>query len=139
MNINLLTQTIGSRVKTIREDKGFTQKTFGKRISVGQTYLSQIENDEKILTEKLNKLICYEFNVNSDWLKYGTGNMYNDITTNLDSRFKNIISGDDELHKKLLISIINLNSDEVLAFVKATDCISKILTDLKSIEINNKK
>lgn len=130
---------VNIKIKLLRKDLNLSQEAFGKKLGVTRTAISNIESGKRNMSEQTIKSICREFNVNSDWLKYGTGDMYNNITTNLDNRFKSIISGDDELHKKLLISVINLNSDEVLAFVKATDCISKILTDLKSIEINNKK
>lgn len=129
---------INTRLKLLRKDLSLSQEALGAKIGIGKTAISKIEKGEISLTKRNIKYICREFNVNSNWLKYGTGNMYNDITKDLNDRFKNIISGDDELHKKLLISVINLNSDEVLAFVKATDCISKFLTDLNSIEIKDK-
>lgn len=64
------------RVRMIREHLGYTQKEFGSKIDVGQTYLSQIEKGDRPLTEKIIKLICYEFNINYSWLVDGTGNMF---------------------------------------------------------------
>lgn len=39
--------TIGSRIKEIRVSLAMSQKEFGSRIAVAQTYLSQIENGER--------------------------------------------------------------------------------------------
>lgn len=64
------------RVKKIREYLGYTQKEFGKKIDVGQTYLSQIEKGDRPLTEKIIKLICFAFNVNYSWLIDGVGEMF---------------------------------------------------------------
>ena len=64
------------RVKKVREFLGYTQKEFGKKIDVGQTYLSQIEKGDRPLTEKIIKLICYEFNVSYAWLIDGKGEMF---------------------------------------------------------------
>ena len=64
------------RVKMIREYLGYTQKEFGTKIDVGQTYLSQIEKGDRPLTEKIIKLICFEFNVNYAWLVDGIGEMF---------------------------------------------------------------
>lgn len=64
------------RVKMIREYLGYTQKEFGSKIDVGQTYLSQLEKGDRPLTEKIIKLICFEFNVNYSWLIDGVGDMF---------------------------------------------------------------
>ena len=64
------------RVKMIREHLGYTQKEFGTKIDVGQTYLSQIEKGDRPLTEKIIKLICFEFNINYSWLVDGVGEMF---------------------------------------------------------------
>lgn len=117
--------TIGSRVKAVREDKDYTQKAFGKKISVGQTYLSQIENDERPVTEKLKKIICYEFNVSRAWLEDGIGDMYNNMDIDLLNKVDEIISGEDEFYKNLLRTIVNLSDEDLLLFKKMVDNLTK--------------
>ena len=53
------------------------QKDFGKMIGLTQTSLSMIEVGTNILTEKNIKLICATFNVREEWLREGTGKMFN--------------------------------------------------------------
>lgn len=69
---------IGERIKEIRKLAKLTQKEFGQRISVAQTYLSQIEKGERDATEKIIKLISHEFNIDEDWLRTGEGEMFNE-------------------------------------------------------------
>ncbi|MGD9994033.1 MAG: helix-turn-helix domain-containing protein [Salinivirgaceae bacterium] len=38
---------IGATIKKLRKEKGITQIDFSKRCGISQTYLSQIENDER--------------------------------------------------------------------------------------------
>lgn len=64
------------RVKLIRNKLKLNQTDFGSRIAIAQTYLSQIEKGDRELTEKLSKLICFEFGVNETWLNSGEGEMF---------------------------------------------------------------
>lgn len=68
--------TIKSRIKKIRLTLGLNQTDFGARISVAQTYLSQLEKGDREITEKIFRLICLEFNVNEEWLRNGNGDMF---------------------------------------------------------------
>lgn len=67
---------INERVRLLRKTLGLTQKDFGKRISVAQTYLSQIEKGERDVTDKIFRLICLEFDVSESWLRNGDGEMF---------------------------------------------------------------
>lgn len=67
---------INERVRQIRAALKMTQTDFGKRISVSQNYLTNIETGRREITEKLIKLICLEYNVNEEWLRDGKGPMF---------------------------------------------------------------
>lgn len=72
--------TIGNRIKSLRKDKGLTQKEFAEKINVTQSYLSKVEKDKTEPTEKVLKLISFTFGCSFDWLKgeeYAV--MYDDI------------------------------------------------------------
>ena len=71
--------TINERVREIRKSQNLTLEAFGIHIGVGKTAISKIENGKGGLTEQAKKSICREFNVNYDWLEYGTGEMYSDL------------------------------------------------------------
>lgn len=73
--------TINERVKKLRKGLNLTQTEFGKKLTIAQTYLSQIEKGERDVTEKIFKIICFEFNVNENWLRTGQGEMFNQSET----------------------------------------------------------
>lgn len=54
------------------------QEDFGRQIGLTQTSLSMIERGVNNLTDKNIRLICSAFNVSEEWLRNGTGNMFND-------------------------------------------------------------
>lgn len=50
--------SINERVKAVRNALNLTQKDFGQKLTLAQTYLSQIEKGDRDVTEKIQKLIC---------------------------------------------------------------------------------
>lgn len=68
--------SINNRVRNVRNALDLTQKEFGQKITLAQTYLSQIEKGDRDVTEKIQKLICLQFNVNEEWLRTGKGEMF---------------------------------------------------------------
>lgn len=78
--------TINERVKVLRKDLGLTQTEFGEKIGVAQGHLTSIEQGKRTVTEKTQKVICLQFNVNEEWLRNGIGEMFNAPTaTYIDS------------------------------------------------------
>ena len=69
-------KTIGERIRQVRRDKKMNQTDFGKTISVSQNYLSAIEKNDNLATDKIIKLICLSYGVSEDWLRNGEGPMY---------------------------------------------------------------
>lgn len=49
---------------------------FGERVGVTKTAISKIEKNERNTTDQMFKSICREFNVNPEWLRNGTGDMF---------------------------------------------------------------
>lgn len=68
------------RVKEIRKYHDLTLEKFGKKLGVGKTAISNIENGNRNLTEQMIKAICREFDVNEDWLRTGEGEMFEQLT-----------------------------------------------------------
>ena len=66
----------GERIKKVRNDLGMTQEKFGEKIGMKKNSISQIESGKNSLTEQMFKSICREFNVNPEWLREGTGDMF---------------------------------------------------------------
>ena len=48
---------------------------FGKRLGVGRSAISNIENGNRDLTAQMARAISREFNISEEWLKTGKGEM----------------------------------------------------------------
>lgn len=71
--------THGERIKQLRTNLNLTLEKFGERVGVGKAAISKLEKNENRLSEQMIKAICREFNVNYDWLVYGTGEMFSEL------------------------------------------------------------
>lgn len=71
--------SIEDRVLLIREKKELSQEEFGERIGVTKSTISLIERKLRNLSERVIRDICREFNVNEDWLRNGTGEMFIEV------------------------------------------------------------
>lgn len=71
-------ETIGERIKKLRtsDELNLTLEKFGERVGVTKTAISKIEKNERNTTDQMFKSICREFNVNPEWLRNGTGDMF---------------------------------------------------------------
>lgn len=68
--------TVNERVKDIRKSLGLTMEKFGNRIGLKKAAVSVIESGKCSVTDANIKSICREFNVNEEWLRNGTGDMF---------------------------------------------------------------
>lgn len=68
------------RINELRKTLSLSQEQFGKRLGVGKSAISYLESGRSKLTEQMLLLICKEFNVNEDWLRNGTGEMFRQYT-----------------------------------------------------------
>ena len=69
---------MNTRLKQLRKAENLSQEEFGKKIFLSQYQISLLEKGKRNLTDRVIETICKEFNVNSQWLKEGTGDMYID-------------------------------------------------------------
>ena len=68
---------IGDRIRYLRKEVlKCTQQTFSSRIDISRSNLGNIETGEVAVTERVISSICREFNVNEEWLRNGTGEMF---------------------------------------------------------------
>ena len=68
---------MNERIKELRTALGLSTEKFGARVGVTRSAISRIENSVVNVTEQMQKSICREFNVNEEWLRNGTGEMFN--------------------------------------------------------------
>lgn len=63
--------TVNERVKEIRKSEKLTMESFGEKLGVGRTAISNIENRKRNVTDQMIKSICREFGYNEEWLRDG--------------------------------------------------------------------
>lgn len=103
------------RIKELRKNLGMTLETFGEKVGVGKSTISRIENGTNGLTEQMILSICREFNVNEEWLRTGTGEMFKDMT--LDEEIISFIGdiqwdASNTFKKRFISAIAKLNEEE---------------------------
>ena len=69
------------RIKQLRKALGMTQQKFADAIGVKQNTVAQYEIGRNEPIDSVVNLICKEYNVNPDWLRDGTGEMFIDPAT----------------------------------------------------------
>ena len=69
---------MNKRLKELREILKLSQNEFSEKIGLARSTLSLLEKGERVINERIIKLICQTFNVNEDWLRNGNEPIFND-------------------------------------------------------------
>lgn len=110
--------TQGERVKEVRKSLDLTLEKFGERLGVTKVAISNIENGNRSLTDQMQKSICREFNVSEEWLRDGTGDMFVDLSRDLQlARFFGEVQIDEGFKKRFISALSTMTVDE-WAFVE---------------------
>lgn len=67
---------IGDRLKRLRKELDLTQEAFASRIGSVQNTITGYESGRRNPSAPVISLICREFDVNEEWLRNGTGEMF---------------------------------------------------------------
>lgn len=102
---------MNKRVKEARLALDLSQEAFGSRLGVTKTAICAIEANRRSLTEQMTKSICREFNVSYDWLKYGTGEMFDAVPESLVDELAQEF-GLDDLDRRIILSYLRLSEIE---------------------------
>lgn len=80
---------MNERIKEVREILKLTQESFGEKIGIqSRSHISALEKGTRSLTNRIINDICREFNVNEEWLRFGTGEIFKEETFSLDKYAK---------------------------------------------------
>lgn len=72
---------MNERIKQLRKGLNMTQQEFADKISVKRGAIANYEIGRNTPSDSVISLICREFNVNEEWLRTGTGEMFNPSPT----------------------------------------------------------
>lgn len=68
-----------NRIALVRKTSGYKQDEFAEKLGLTKNFISLIETGKREPSDRTIKDICREFNVNEEWLRNGTGEMFIEI------------------------------------------------------------
>lgn len=71
---------MNERIKELRIVLNLTQDAFAKRLGVKRNTIGNYETGNRVPSDQSIFSMCREFNVNEEWLRNGTGEMFNDMS-----------------------------------------------------------
>jgi transcriptional regulator with XRE-family HTH domain len=104
-----------SRIKQLREKElALTQKEFADSIGMTRSNVCNIESGAVNLIEKNAKLICEKYNVNMDWILYGTGDIFKKRSEDdeLALLIGEFIAEDDPYKKKIIKTMLSFADED---------------------------
>lgn len=105
------------RIKELRKSLGLTQQEFADRIGVKRGAIANYEVGRNEPTVSVCSLICREFSVSEEWLRYGTGEMFIPVQDERAAYVEDLLSDDDNPLYKII--------DEIMATYHGLDEKSK--------------
>lgn len=71
---------MNERIKELRITLNLTQDAFARRLGVKRNTIGNYETGNRVPSDQSIFSICREFNVNEEWLRNGTGEMFNQLS-----------------------------------------------------------
>jgi repressor LexA len=100
------------RLRILRKDAlELTQQDFANRIGVKRNTIAQYEMGRNIPIDTVIYLICREFNVSEDWLRYGIGEMFVEQSDDDYEKYAATLS-DDPLIRSMIVEFGKLDKRE---------------------------
>lgn len=106
---------MNERIKELRKALGLTQQKFADKIGVKQNTVAQYEMGRNQPIDTVITLICREFHVNEDWLRYGEGEMFRPQSRNdeLTAFMGDLLKNDTQDFRARLVSVLaRLDTEE---------------------------
>lgn len=145
-----------NRLKVLRKILKLSGETFGGKIGLTKATISKMEKGISTITEQTIKSICREYNVREEWLRTGTGEMFNaapaylsDITKNMSELEQSILttymSFDYEVRNYVLnqflesIGKLNLLDNQLEKSVASKNTLEISASELKAKDFNLKQ
>lgn len=127
---------MNERIKQVRKELGLTLEDFGSRIGFTRSSMSNIETGYRNATDRLVLAICREFNVNEEWLRFGTGAMF---VEDSDSIIDKILSEMplDDLSQTILRAYIEMDARKREVFNSSIqELAAALMADSKEKAVN---
>lgn len=94
------------RIRELRKVLNLTQEELGKRLGIKRNTIATYESGRNEPIDAVISLICREFNVNEEWLRNGTGEMFIEQTPDeeIATFVGNLLKDEEDSFKRRLIS-----------------------------------
>lgn len=94
------------RIRELRKVLNLTQEELGKRLGIKRNTIATYESGRNEPIDAVISLICREFNVNEEWLRNGTGEMFIEQTPyeEIAAFVGNLLKDEEDSFKRRLIS-----------------------------------
>lgn len=105
---------MNERIKKIRKTIGLTQQEFADSIKVKRNTVATYEMGRSIPSDAAISLICKQFDVNEEWLRSGTGEMFIEKTEDeeISEMLADIqLSGSGSFKHRLAVALARLDDD----------------------------
>ena len=106
---------MNTRIKKLRKDLDLTQQELANRIGIARGNVGAYEVGKNAPSDAVISLICREFNVNEEWLREGTGEMFLPVDRDADiaKLTKQLLNEENDSFKNRFISMLaNLSVEE---------------------------
>lgn len=117
------------RIKYLRKNiLKLTQEVFAEKIMLKRNSLALIETGRNSLTDRTISDICREFNVNEEWLRFGTGEIFTPQPTDeldaLSRKYKL-----DESERSILSEFLQMSTEEKKIMLHFVESLKKTRLD----------
>lgn len=119
---------MNKRIKLVRNSLELTQQEFADKLKVKRNTVATYEMGRSTPSNSAIALICREFNVNEEWLRNGTGEMFKPQSKNqeIGSFINSVMSlSDDKFKKRLVEALTKLDEKDWEALEIITDKLLK--------------
>lgn len=101
---------IGQRVLHLRKNVlKLNQDEFSKRLNISRSLISNLEKGERNVTDRTVADICREFDVSEQWLRHGTGDMFEPESRDLDDLVAKYGRTLTQTQKAIIMALLKMN------------------------------
>lgn len=119
---------MNNRIKNIRKHFGYSQQNFADILGISRGNIAAYEVGKNAPSDAVISLICTKCNINEEWLRTGTGEMFKSLTRNQEIQaFANEIMDlpDKDIKKKLVLAISKLTAEDWETLIKCAETLLK--------------
>lgn len=113
-----------NRIRTIRKNAGMTQQQFAERLGISRNTVATYETSSRIPIDAVIVSICREFGVRQEWLRTGQGDIYKELTPDLELSkwFGQILMEEESSFKRrFLLALTTLKEGEWTALERLSE------------------